>query len=64
MAHLTLNCPACRRQLVYVALDGLTLQYRCAEHGLILMRPLIEVTGIDEAPASSDARQHPKHDAA
>ena len=41
MAYLTLNCPQCRKWLVYVPLDGLTLHYRCAEHGLLILRPLM-----------------------
>jgi hypothetical protein len=41
MAHLlSLNCPRCRKQLVYVPLDGLTLHYRCEEHGVWILRPL------------------------
>jgi hypothetical protein len=47
MAHLTLNCPKCRRQLIHVPLDGLTLHYRCAEHGLVILKPLVE-TATDE----------------
>ena len=41
MARLTLNCPQCRKQLTYVPLDGLTLYYRCAEHGALILKPLV-----------------------
>ena len=45
MAHLKLNCPQCRKQLVYVPLDGLTLYYRCCDHGAFILRPLIALDG-------------------
>jgi hypothetical protein len=54
MAHLTLNCPACRRKLVYVPRDDMTLHYRCDEHGLLTLRPLIEVACGEEAVALSE----------
>ena len=38
-----LNCPRCRKQLVQVQTDGLTLHYECAEHGALLMDPLVIV---------------------
>ena len=45
MAHLKLNCPQCRKQLVQVPLNGLTLYYRCCEHGAFVLRPLIALDG-------------------
>lgn len=55
MAHLTLNCPTCRRPLVYVPLDGLTLHFRCDEHGSLIFKPLMQLTSQDEAIASHPA---------
>lgn len=49
MTHLTLNCPTCRRRLVYVPLDGLTLHFRCDEHGSLIFKPLMQLTPEDEA---------------
>lgn len=43
MTKLPLNCPHCRKPLVYVPLDGLTLHYRCEQHGAIILRPLLVV---------------------
>jgi hypothetical protein len=43
MTHLPLSCPQCEKPLVYVPLDGLTLHYRCVDHGLVILRPLVEV---------------------
>jgi hypothetical protein len=43
MPHLTLNCPRCRRRLVHVPLDGLTLYFWCHEHGSVILRPLVVV---------------------
>jgi hypothetical protein len=41
MVRLTLNCPTCRKWLVYIPLDGLTLHFRCEEHGLWIFKPLL-----------------------
>jgi hypothetical protein len=41
MRHLTLSCPVCGRWLEHIPLDGLTLYYRCAEHGELTFRPLV-----------------------
>ena len=57
MAHLTLNCPRCRKQLVYVPLDGLTLHYRCTEHGAVILRPLVLLES-EEMLASAPPHQH------
>ena len=43
MGYLTLNCPECRKRLVYVPLDGLTLYYRCSDHGAVILKPLVPV---------------------
>ena len=43
MAFFKLNCPRCRKRLVHVPHEGLTLHYRCAEHGTIILRPLEEI---------------------
>lgn len=66
MAHLTLNCPECRRKLVYVPRDGMTLHYRCDEHGLLIIQPLIEVSYAEQARTSSAATgmSAARHDAA
>ena len=48
MAHLMLNCPTCRKPLTYVPLDGLTLHYRCRDHGLLIFRPLVEISHDDQ----------------
>lgn len=47
MTKLSLNCPHCPAPLVYVPLDGMTLHYRCAEHGAIILRPLVLVESDD-----------------
>ena len=49
MAHLTLNCPHCRRQLVHVPRDSLTLYYRCPEHGAFILRPLKLIDSSDRS---------------
>jgi hypothetical protein len=54
MARLNLNCPRCRRQLVNVPVDGLTLHYRCDEHGDVILRPLVEVGNEPDALETSD----------
>jgi hypothetical protein len=41
MSYPTLNCPKCRRQLVYVPREGLTLYYHCVVHGPVILRPLV-----------------------
>ena len=66
MSHLLLNCPACRKQLTYVPLDGLTLHYRCAVHGLLILRPLVEVTAVEptEMPLGCAHDQLAVHNAA
>lgn len=66
MAHLTLNCPQCRRRLVYVPLDGLTLYYRCEEHGALILRPLqpAPVDEIFEDPARHQPQPMREWDAA
>lgn len=67
MAHLTLNCPRCRKRLTYVPLDGLTLHFRCQDHGLVIFRPLVLVTDEDEFDIASVYRTAPigpAHDAA
>ena len=69
MPLLTLNCPTCRRQLVNIPLDGLTLHYRCQEHGLLIFRPLMLVSGDEEITSPAPAVPPPSttlhsHDAA
>jgi hypothetical protein len=67
MAHLMLNCPRCRKRLTYVPLDGLTLHFRCEEHGLVVFTPLRLVTAGDQfdvAGSSCAERIRPAHDAA
>jgi hypothetical protein len=62
MAHLTLNCPQCRKQLVYVPLDGLTLHYRCHEHGSLILRPLMVISSADEChDATATHLRHQLH---
>ena len=66
MALHSLNCPTCRKRLVYVPLDGLTLHYRCAEHGLVIFKPLVIVAdygGVNTRPMSAPEEFH-SHDAA
>lgn len=55
MVRLTLNCPTCRKWLVYIPVDGLTLHYRCDEHGLWIFTPLLHVVCED---SSSDRATH------
>jgi hypothetical protein len=43
MRNLPLSCPTCAKPLVYVPLDGLTLHYRCVNHGVIILQPLVVV---------------------
>lgn len=66
MAHLTLNCPTCRKQLVYVPLDGMTLHYRCENHGLLIFKPLVQLSSPDQEITSrqSSQRAYRSHDAA
>ena len=73
MAILTLNCPTCRKRLTHIPLDGLTLHYRCDDHGLLVLRPLVVVKDVVEdegwchveAPLSGrDTHQVHTHDAA
>jgi hypothetical protein len=66
MRHLTLNCPMCRKWLMPVLLDGLTLEYQCAEHGTWRLTPLVEVA-VDDTLPMSEPRPRPtlhSHDAA
>jgi hypothetical protein len=54
MSHLTVNCPTCHKRLVYVPLDGLRLHYRCEEHGLLILTPLVVIQtdeSLDVAPS-------------
>lgn len=55
MAHLTLNCPTCRKRLVHVPLDGLTLHFHCDEHGLLIFKPLVQLAADDQAGAQPHA---------
>jgi len=65
MAKLQLNCPHCHAPLVHVPLDGLTLHYRCAEHGAIILRPLVVVEADDVfAPVPAQHQQLHSNDAA
>lgn len=68
MTHLALNCPTCRKRLTYVPLDGLTLHYRCDQHGLVIFRPLVQLTSDDQwngaSAAPRTAPAHQAHDAA
>ncbi len=66
MAKLLLNCPHCPAPLVYVPLDGLTLHYRCPEHGAIILRPLVMVEADDASPmvSAQDHERPQAHDAA
>ena len=58
MPHLTLNCPRCRKRLVHVPLDGLTLYFRCDEHGTLILRPLVRV---DSDEAFTDGHRPQSH---
>jgi hypothetical protein len=64
MAHLTLNCPTCRKQLVYVPLDGLTLHYRCDEHGAVILKPLMLMTSEEQFELPARLAHRHTHDAA
>ena len=66
MSHLTLNCPTCYKQLVHVPLDGLALHYRCAEHGLLIFRPLklVPIDNLYDVNIVGPATQLHSHDAA
>lgn len=65
MAHLTLNCPTCRKQLVQLPQDGLTLHFRCENHGVLVFTPLVQLTSNDEMPRMTlAAPQFHTHDAA
>lgn len=55
MSHLSLNCPRCQKQLVYVPLDGFVLHYECPEHGSLILRPLDVMP--DEEPAEVPVRR-------
>ena len=63
MAHLSLNCPTCRKRLIYVPLDGLTLLYRCEQHGLLIFKPVVQITSDDQiamnvTPSSASLQAH------
>ena len=65
MTKLPLNCPHCHAPLAYVPLDGLTLHYRCAEHGDVILRPLVVVEADDVfAPVPAQTHQLRSNDAA
>jgi hypothetical protein len=57
MTHLPLSCPQCHKPLIYVPRDGLTLHYRCVDHGAIILRPLV-VVGLDDDNAPPVGRDH------
>lgn len=57
MTKRPLNCPHCDALLVYVPLDGLTLHYRCADHGAVILRPLV-VVETDDVFTPVPAQQH------
>jgi hypothetical protein len=54
MAHQKLSCPRCRRWLTYLPFKGLTLHYRCDEHGLLTFKPLVLVNSADRLDLSDD----------
>jgi hypothetical protein len=58
MTRLPLSCPQCKKPLVYVPLDGLTLHYRCVVHGVVIMRPLLVVAPEDELTAAAETTHH------
>ena len=60
MALLTLNCPQCRKRLVLVPLDGLTLYYLCEEHGALILRPLQPVP-LEDSFVAEPPRQPLQH---
>ena len=55
LARFRLNCPRCRKQLVQVPLDGLTLFFECAEHGALILRPLVVIDEHEGAEAPVDS---------
>ena len=57
MTHLPLSCPQCDRPLAYIPSDGLTLYYRCAEHGVISLQPLIVIEPDEDSPAEQPQHQ-------
>ena len=59
MTRLPLSCPQCEKPLVYVPLDGLTLHYRCVDHGVVILRPLVVVEPDDRNSAEADTPHHP-----
>lgn len=58
MTHLPLSCPQCEKPLAYVPLDGLTLHYRCVDHGSIILRPLVVVELDDDINPAAVEHQH------
>jgi hypothetical protein len=58
MTHLPLSCPQCEKPLVYVPLDGLTLHYRCVDHGVIILRPLVLVEPDEHPRARTLDQEH------
>ena len=65
MSHLRLNCPHCRKWLINIPLDGLTLHYQCEAHGLLILTPLMPVAGDDQTSCGqSGSSELHAHDAA
>ncbi|HUE88807.1 MAG TPA: hypothetical protein VMO26_22245 [Vicinamibacterales bacterium] len=58
MTHLPLSCPRCRKPLVYIPLGGFTLHYRCADHGAIILRPLVVVESEDDDAVTANVSKH------
>ena len=61
MQHLTLSCPTCGKWLVHIPLEGLTLHYRCAEHGVLTFRPLVLLTGDEQSRCGGPAGSQELH---
>jgi hypothetical protein len=51
MPRFHLNCRMCGNPLRWEPSNGLTLHYRCAQHGLLTLRPLLELDAVDEDPS-------------
>ena len=58
MMRLPLSCPQCEKPLVYVPLDGLTLHYRCVDHGVVILRPLVVVEPEDHSSTEAETPHH------
>jgi hypothetical protein len=55
MGVFHLNCRRCGSPLIFEPSEGLTLHYRCREHGILVLRPLVEADfDDDEAARRSD----------